>query len=605
MFERRKKMKYSKLNKAVAVLALATAASVASAATPTITVVPQQWHLPNYPFGPITGSRISVNYISTDGNIVGGTFRTASPGGGADDRPYTYNLATGGSLVQVLQDNTWFSAASPSGMSADGFTVVGGGSPGKGINGASDAEVWDTTTTTPSSDNYNYGYVLPTTYSVSTGSNAAPTAATNGHTEVVGTQLASNLTTAVPTLWQFNGSGFNNPLTIANSSGGTVAGTPYAVSPDGSTVYLQNGSTYTQWTANGNASASNGIITGTVSPSTNINASPLFSIAYLNFTTPVLGKMGITDYLYDQGLAPYLNTNQIQLLGLTAFQLINNNTQVVLGSTANVGPGDNENQAVVIKMDLPTAANVPSWNVDANGQWGTSFNWTAAPANAEGTYVTLGNVITAPRTVTLESNKTLSDLYFNSSQSYTVNGPGILSLHSGLSPSITDYNGSHIINAAISIQTDLYQASTQGNVQFTVNVANAQDTLTLNGPSVTFSTVNTDTNSGSNIPLLKTGDGTLNISNTTSLVGIGELQVYGGTLSLGSFTGMGTVNPIKIFVGQGTTAETLSAADRSSSWYWYPWDLPPSSAYPLNRRRRSCHNENPATSRRCRTRHRS
>ncbi|HEV8379517.1 MAG TPA: autotransporter-associated beta strand repeat-containing protein, partial [Tepidisphaeraceae bacterium] len=64
-------------------------------------------------------------------------------------------------------------------------------------------------------------------------------------------------------------------------------------------------------------------------------------------------------------------------------------------------------------------AQIPQWNVDANGSWGTAGNWSPAivPAGPAGIAGFLGK-ITAPRTVTLDGARTVGTMVFDNANRY-------------------------------------------------------------------------------------------------------------------------------------------------------------------------------------------
>ncbi len=72
-------------------------------------------------------------------------------------------------------------------------------------------------------------------------------------------------------------------------------------------------------------------------------------------------------------------------------------------------------QAVVVKLDAQTTPTSYTWAIDANGNWNAPASWGLAAffPNETGAVVTLGPVITAGRTVTLNTDATLGSLTFN------------------------------------------------------------------------------------------------------------------------------------------------------------------------------------------------
>jgi hypothetical protein len=147
-------------------------------------------------------------------------------------------------------------------------------------------------------------------------------------------------------------------------------------------------------------------------------------------------------------------------------------------------------------IDLP-----PTWNVNAGGNWSTSANWANGGApNGAGSRADFRTVISAPRTVTLDSSRTVGSLYFDSLQPYTIAGPGTLTLDAApeSTAGIRVGSGSHTISAAVTMvdATD-------------VNVMSPNSTLTISAPLIVSASLN------------KTGPGTLAVK-----------HVRGGTLTV-------------------------------------------------------------------------
>ncbi len=103
-------------------------------------------------------------------------------------------------------------------------------------------------------------------------------------------------------------------------------------------------------------------------------------------------------------------------------------------------------------IDLSVAAPVvtASWNVDADGNWSDGGNWTGGTApNGVGHTATFASVITAPRTVTVDSPKTVSAITFDNANAYTLAGPGTITLDASGQPAIGVTSGSHVISAPV------------------------------------------------------------------------------------------------------------------------------------------------------------
>ncbi len=97
------------------------------------------------------------------------------------------------------------------------------------------------------------------------------------------------------------------------------------------------------------------------------------------------------------------------------------------------------------------------WNVDADGNWGTSANWspTVSP-NAVGGTANFGTIITSTHTVTVNAAKTVGTINFDNVNSYVIAGTEILTLDvaSG-SAGINVLAGSHTISAPVVLNDDI------------------------------------------------------------------------------------------------------------------------------------------------------
>jgi hypothetical protein len=83
---------------------------------------------------------------------------------------------------------------------------------------------------------------------------------------------------------------------------------------------------------------------------------------------------------------------------------------------------------VVLAVASSATAASKTWNVDAAGDWVTPANWTPAAAPVSGDNLILGNIITAPRILTLGTNYTLYSLAVNNTNAgslYTLSSTAV------------------------------------------------------------------------------------------------------------------------------------------------------------------------------------
>ena len=134
---------------------------------------------------------------------------------------------------------------------------------------------------------------------------------------------------------------------------------------------------------------------------------------------------------------------------------------------------------------------VPTWNVDTSGVWSLLANWNGAVPNAPAARAAFADVITAPRTVTLDDPITLGRLEFDSSSSYTIAGPNVLAIDAA--------NGKAQINVARGSHTIGARLHLIDNTEIGVSPADSTLTMTagVNAP---------------NVNIEKTGAGTLAVN---------------------------------------------------------------------------------------------
>jgi hypothetical protein len=124
------------------------------------------------------------------------------------------------------------------------------------------------------------------------------------------------------------------------------------------------------------------------------------------------------------------------------------------------------------------------WNLDGNGSWSTGSNWTGGTApNGADHVANFGTVITSPRTVTVDSPKTLGTLNFTSPVGYQIAGSSTLTLDAlGGQVVISVSAGSHSISAPVVLNKDTTIVTASGSViAITGNLTATGVTLTKVG----------------------------------------------------------------------------------------------------------------------------
>jgi len=132
----------------------------------------------------------------------------------------------------------------------------------------------------------------------------------------------------------------------------------------------------------------------------------------------------------------------------------------------------------------------PQWNVDASGSWGVMGNWQPAvvPNGATATASFLGK-ITAPRTVTLDGDKTVGAIYFDNANAYTIapGSGGTLTVLGGVDATgfnIQASTGNHIISAPLLIAGSMGMSARPGASLTISGPFSIADGMDLNGSGV-------------------------------------------------------------------------------------------------------------------------
>ena len=151
----------------------------------------------------------------------------------------------------------------------------------------------------------------------------------------------------------------------------------------------------------------------------------------------------------------------------------------------------------------------PTWKNDASGNWSTAGNWlnNVVPNSIDAT-AQFANILTQPRTATVDTPITVGHVTFDSANAYTIGGTQTLTVNTsvGAVPTVQVLSGNHAITAPL-----LLSKST------TFQITNAGDSLSVSSLSVgTTSTTVTKTGAGAlTLPNLRTAGLTVSAGTVT------------------------------------------------------------------------------------------
>jgi hypothetical protein len=219
---------------------------------------------------------------------------------------------------------------------------------------------------------------------------------------------------------------------------------------------------------------------------------------------------------------------------------------------------------------LPVLPAASQWAVDAGGAWTTPGNWTDGVPNAPAAPAIFGPVISQGRTVTVDEPVTVGSLTFNSANTYTIDGPGGITVAVGPGRINVD-SGSHAINTPLDLQVNTTFNVAPGGALAVSNLLNttagvAKDgagLLQVNRVASNSLAVNAGTlqllpgGGASKVQALSVADGaTLDLGNNEIIVQNGDLQAINNLVVRGYAGGSWT--------GDGISSSAAAAAgDRS------------------------------------------
>jgi hypothetical protein len=201
-----------------------------------------------------------------------------------------------------------------------------------------------------------------------------------------------------------------------------------------------------------------------------------------------------------------------------------------------------------------------TWAATGGGSWNAIYNWSNGVPNDPTQTASFDGINTSPATVTLDGDKTVNSVSFNSVNSYTIapGSGGSLILNAGPAlAAITALAGTHTISAPIVLDSSVIieAAGSDGSLNISGNISGTNGLTTQGTGNITLS--GTNTYAGATVIAGFLGDsgqpGIVTIASPTALP-------FNTALSIGGTNGASQVEAI----GQLNLAKGISMVNVSS-----------------------------------------
>ena len=208
----------------------------------------------------------------------------------------------------------------------------------------------------------------------------------------------------------------------------------------------------------------------------------------------------------------------------------------------------------------------PQWAVDAGGSWGNTNNWIGGVPTTGGTANFLGK-ITAPRTITLDGNRSVANLNFDNANKYTIaqGSGGTLTITSA----IVTTNGTHEISAPLSLSGNITKSGPGTLIISGAQSHAAASSLTVSGGEVDLNSNPGTANSAALSPLtLHVTGSTVKLGADADLASLDLATANPGsqTLNLNSPATAGAFHAVRVYAADLASAKTsLYAALRNAN----------------------------------------
>jgi autotransporter-associated beta strand protein len=354
-------------------------------------------------------------------------------------------------------------------------------------------------------------------------------------------------------------SGFGSPSTIVVSNGATLGFNAGTLASNPNVTVADGGAIGSLLTSGGTAMTVSTLTLGTTSSGGIVNiqfgggGNDSFTVSGTNGLTLNGGRINV----YVEGTtSPFSTPGTYTIFNYSGTDAGSTNHLVVNNPADGATYAFNDTGSS-IQLIIGVNSSLNQWGVDADGNWSQLSNWTLLIPNNSANSALFGSFITNPHTVTADANFTVKQIEFANNNSYTINGPGVITL-SGSTNAVVDASiGSHVVNAGLALATNtLFSAAASQTITLAGNIAGSSSF------QVSTNNLGTIAITGTNVAPVTVNAGSLTITGSGELTQ--PLTVLGGTAWIDGEANLGpnppTLNTNQLLLNGGTLRSTGTAS---------------------------------------------
>jgi autotransporter-associated beta strand protein len=199
-----------------------------------------------------------------------------------------------------------------------------------------------------------------------------------------------------------------------------------------------------------------------------------------------------------------------------------------------------------------------TWITNGAGNWSSGSNWSGGVPQNAGDTATFGSAITAPATITLDTNESIAQATFSNSNSYSIAGTNTLTLDGkGNGASLVVTNGSHTVSVPVALNDTTTLAVSAGNALtlsgVIANETTAESVIVNGAGTVYLSNANTYGPAAGTVGTTIAA-GTVNVGTNTSL-STGDVSITGNSTLQSGAAGLNLANNVAIGAGNTLTVD--------------------------------------------------